>query len=58
LINQQFEKQFEKIQSDLGIQPEEEYQKELTLFWENYLSPIGFIKTFNKYKNEISKLLH
>jgi hypothetical protein len=36
----------------------EKYQKDLISFWENHLSPVGFIKTLNKYKNEINKLLY
>jgi|688.fasta_scaffold58393_3 hypothetical protein len=33
-------------------------QKQIISFWENHLSPLGFIKTLNKYKNEINNLLH
>lgn len=33
-------------------------QHNLSLFWEDNLSPIGFIKNLNLYKNEISNLLH
>lgn len=33
-------------------------QKEIIHFWNNHLSPIGFIKTLNKYKHEINSLLH
>jgi len=35
-----------------------DFQKSMVKFWDNYLSPIGHIKTLNKYKYEINKLLH
>ena len=36
----------------------ENFQKKIINFWESHLSPIGFIRTLNKYKNEINNLLH
>lgn len=35
-----------------------ELQKNIISFWESILSPIGFIETLNKYKNEISSILY
>jgi hypothetical protein len=34
------------------------FQKKQTDFWKHNLSPIGFIKNLNLYKNEINNLLH
>lgn len=36
----------------------EQLQKNNVDFWINHLSPIGFIKTLNTYKNEINNLLY
>jgi hypothetical protein len=40
------------------IRDYESLQYDLSVFWENNLSPIGFIKNLNLHKNEISNLLH
>lgn len=46
-LREEIEKQFEKIQSDLGIQPEEEYQKELE-------DMLGL--SFEEMENEINQM--
>jgi hypothetical protein len=40
------------------IEDYRELQFDIINFWEDHLSPIGFIKTFNQYKDEISNVLY
>lgn len=40
------------------IESYESLQKNIIDFWNQNLSPIGFIKNLNKYKNEINNILH
>ena len=46
-IREEIEKQFDKIQSDMGIEPDEDYQKELE-------EMLGL--SFQEMENEINKM--